>query len=84
MVDLVCGAGAEKSGRLVVLEQSLRPQLNVAFEVPGCEALWALRQKDSDFHKYLVLSRADATMVLESGAHPSSFGSHPPSHCFFL
>src|SRR5690606_24422013 len=67
LVDLVGAMGAEKSGSLLVMQQSLRPLVHVNFSVPGLEAAWGLRHASGPHQRFLLLSRADSTLILESG-----------------
>lgn len=68
-VELVTTSGHGKNGALCVLQQTIRPQVVTTFELPGCLNMWTVHG-DTDLangHAFLILSRADSTMVLQTG-----------------
>jgi hypothetical protein len=67
MAEVVMGVGSEQSGSLIVAQQSLRPNIKVNFALPGLEAIWSLGDSSSPYHRFVLLSRGDSTLVLESG-----------------
>ncbi|XP_041971473.1 cleavage and polyadenylation specificity factor subunit 1 [Aricia agestis] len=77
-LELVACSGRGKNGALTVLQRSVRPQLLTSFELPGCIDMWSVigdpgevvRDAHKDMegtHAYLLLTQADATMVLQTG-----------------
>ncbi|XP_057291812.1 cleavage and polyadenylation specificity factor subunit 1-like [Hydractinia symbiolongicarpus] len=71
-LELVCCSGYGKNGALTVLQRSIRPQVVTTFELPGCTNMWTVysNQKEDEkehYHAFLILSREDSTMVLNTG-----------------
>jgi cleavage and polyadenylation specificity factor subunit 1 len=82
-LELVTTAGYAKNGALCVLQRTLRPQIVTTFELPGCTDMWTVYgpksnqniiEENSDSqteitptHAYLILSRVDATLILQTG-----------------
>ena len=67
-VELVSTSGHGKNGALCVLEQTIRPQIVTTFELPGCHDMWTVvGGSESQSHAFLILSRTDSTMVLQTG-----------------
>jgi cleavage and polyadenylation specificity factor subunit 1 len=81
-LELVCASGRGKSGSLSVVQQAIRPSVLTSLELPGCQAVWSVfhsapsasamavdgvADSEDNFQKYLIISRANSTMVLETG-----------------
>ena len=75
-VELVTTSGHGKNGALCVLQQTIRPQVVTTFELPNCVDMWTVvgesdgqkKEKDvTDGHAFLILSRPDSTMILQTG-----------------
>ncbi|KAF0313007.1 Cleavage and polyadenylation specificity factor subunit 1 [Amphibalanus amphitrite] len=73
-IELITTSGHGKNGALSVLQRSVRPQVVTTFPLPGCLDMWTVLGADSgsssssvDQHAFLLLSRADSTMVLQTG-----------------
>ncbi|CAG2109128.1 unnamed protein product [Medioppia subpectinata] len=81
-LELVTTSGYAKNGALSVLQRTLRPQIVTTFELPGCTDMWTVygpkskateetvestETNASAYHAYLILSRSDATLVLQTG-----------------
>ncbi|XP_046387222.1 cleavage and polyadenylation specificity factor subunit 1 isoform X1 [Ischnura elegans] len=81
-MELVTTSGYGKNGALCVLQQSIRPQVVTTFELPGCIDMWtvigsgAANTKPADtettgteelMHAFMILSRPDSTMILQTG-----------------
>lgn len=71
-IELVSTSGHGKNGALCVLQQTVRPQVVTTFELPGVTDMWTVIGKDSQVedglgHAFLILSRAESTMVLQTG-----------------
>lgn len=70
---ILCGHG--KNGALSVLQRTVKPQVVTTFELPGCINMWTVcttekmrkSKGDPDHHGYLILSREDTTLILETG-----------------
>lgn len=71
-VELVSTSGHGKNGALCVLQQTIRPQVVTTFELPGVTDMWTVvgdtpGSAASNGHAFLILSRAESTMVLQTG-----------------
>jgi cleavage and polyadenylation specificity factor subunit 1 len=70
-IELVSTAGHGKNGALCVLQKTVRPQVVTAFELPGCIDMWTLLGPDAKGstaeHAFLLLSRKESSMVLQTG-----------------
>jgi len=72
-IELVSTAGYGKNGALCVLQKTVRPQVVTTFELPGCQDMWtvygpgAAQGGSAAEHSYLILSRKDSSMVLQTG-----------------
>ena len=69
-IELVSTSGHGKNGALCVLQQTVRPQIVTTFELPGVTDMWTVVGKESqvdDGHSFLILSRVETTMVLQTG-----------------
>ena len=69
-IELVSTSGHGKNGALCVLQQTVRPQIVTTFELPGVTDMWTVVGKESqvdDGHSFLILSRIETTMVLQTG-----------------
>jgi cleavage and polyadenylation specificity factor subunit 1 len=79
LLEIVACSGQNKSGALTVIQNGIRPVVVTSLELPSCQAMWALYSREADnsfsadpetgreLHQYLFLSRADSTMVLQTG-----------------
>jgi len=77
--EIFCCSGKGKDGALTIVQRGIRPEVNTSVNVPGCQRLWALRHDTSDtlgnkeddldpqYSRYLIISRNDMSMVLETG-----------------
>ncbi|RWS28719.1 Cleavage and polyadenylation specificity factor subunit 1-like protein [Leptotrombidium deliense] len=73
-IELVTTSGYGKNGALSVLQRTVRPQIVTTFELPNCTDMWTVygpnkgsAENESKHHDFLILSRADTTMVLQTG-----------------
>uniref|UniRef100_A0A8C8CAP8 Cleavage and polyadenylation specificity factor subunit 1 n=1 Tax=Oncorhynchus tshawytscha TaxID=74940 RepID=A0A8C8CAP8_ONCTS len=81
-LEIVVCSGFGKNGGLSVLQRSIRPQVVTTFELPGCHDMWTVisnevkeKEKtvpapvedDKKKHGFLILSREDSTMILQTG-----------------
>uniref|UniRef100_A0A8C1TW48 Cleavage and polyadenylation specificity factor subunit 1 n=1 Tax=Cyprinus carpio TaxID=7962 RepID=A0A8C1TW48_CYPCA len=82
-LEVVVCSGFGKNGALSVLQRSIRPQVVTTFELPGCHDMWTViycEEKpekedkheqtvadDKNKHGFLILSREDSTMILQTG-----------------
>uniref|UniRef100_A0A674AN32 Cleavage and polyadenylation specificity factor subunit 1 n=1 Tax=Salmo trutta TaxID=8032 RepID=A0A674AN32_SALTR len=82
-LEIVVCSGFGKNGGLSVLQRSIRPQVVTTFELPGCHDMWteegetpeeaeekpepAPVEGDKKKHGFLILSREDSTMILQTG-----------------
>ncbi|XP_053401547.1 cleavage and polyadenylation specificity factor subunit 1-like [Mercenaria mercenaria] len=79
-LELVTTSGYGKNGALSVLQRSIRPQVVTTFELPSCVNMWTVtgpktssengegdKQELQDGHAFLILSRPDSSMILQTG-----------------
>ncbi|RWS15284.1 cleavage and polyadenylation specificity factor subunit 1-like protein [Dinothrombium tinctorium] len=73
-VELVTTSGYGKNGALCVLQRTVRPQIVTTFELPNCTDMWTVfgpntRSIPTDirYHDFMILSRPDSTMILQTG-----------------
>ncbi|KAJ3609793.1 hypothetical protein NHX12_024303 [Muraenolepis orangiensis] len=75
-LEVVVCSGYGKNGALSVLQRSIRPQVVTTFELPGCHDMWTVisneakdekKEEDKKKHGFLILSREDSTMILQTG-----------------
>nr|XP_039261759.1 cleavage and polyadenylation specificity factor subunit 1-like [Styela clava] len=78
-LELVILSGKGKNGALSVVQRTMKPQVVTTFQLPGCIDMWTvkgpIKSKDEstdkeskeEYHGFLVLSREDSTLVLETG-----------------
>uniref|UniRef100_A0A8C5FCA4 Cleavage and polyadenylation specificity factor subunit 1 n=1 Tax=Gadus morhua TaxID=8049 RepID=A0A8C5FCA4_GADMO len=82
-LEVVVCSGFGKNGALSVLQRSIRPQVVTTFELPGCHDMWTVisneeeqgakeeekpaAEEDKKKHGFLILSREDSTMILQTG-----------------
>ena len=68
-VELVSTSGHGKNGALCVLQQTIRPQVVTTFELQNCTDMWTVvgESEVTDGHAFLILSRSDTTMILQTG-----------------
>uniref|UniRef100_A0A8C5DHV7 Cleavage and polyadenylation specificity factor subunit 1 n=1 Tax=Gouania willdenowi TaxID=441366 RepID=A0A8C5DHV7_GOUWI len=82
-LEVVVCSGYGKNGALSVLQRSIRPQVVTTFELPGCHDMWTVianevkeekkvatfrpMEDDAQKHGFLILSREDSTMILQTG-----------------
>ena len=78
-IELVTTSGYAKNGALCVLQRTVRPNLVTTYVLPKCLDMWTVHslQKDVDYpenatndsthHAYLMISRSDSTMILQTG-----------------
>ena len=88
-VEIVTTSGYGKNGALCVLQRSVKPQVVTTFELPGVRdmfTVFASRGKSEEdlMHSYLLLSRGDSTMILQTGEEinemdESSFNTTQPT-----
>ena len=69
-VEIVTTSGYGKNGALCVLQRSVKPQVVTTFELPGVRDMFTVfashAEEENPMHAYLLLSRPDATMVLQT------------------
>ena len=73
-IELVTTSGHGKNGALCLLQKTVRPQVVTTFELPGCQDMWTVcSSSDNDSstreeeHAFLLLSRRESSMVLQTG-----------------
>merc|ERR1719430_2288112 len=71
-IELVTTSGHSKNGALCLLQKTVRPQVVTTFELPGCQDMWTVcsaqeEQTRPGEHAFLILSRKDSSMVLQTG-----------------
>ncbi|XP_065344117.1 cleavage and polyadenylation specificity factor subunit 1 [Cloeon dipterum] len=81
-LELLTTAGHGKNGALCVLQRSVRPQVVTTFELPGVSDMWTVAApgktnapledgvddvEAGPMHAFLVLSRTDSSIVLQTG-----------------
>lgn len=73
-IEIISCSGSGKNGSLYSLKEGIIPELFTAFELPDCHASWTIYDatKESNdpiekYHNYLILSKSNSTMVLETG-----------------
>ena len=65
-IELVTTAGHGKNGALCLLQRTIRPQVVTTFQLPGTTDMWTVFSGALE-HAYLILSRAESSMILETG-----------------
>ena len=50
---------------LKVVHRNIRPNILISFDMEGVKDFWSI--KNGEFHSFLILSRGDSTIVLETG-----------------
>ncbi|CAJ0931010.1 unnamed protein product, partial [Mesorhabditis belari] len=65
VTDLVAATGHGKDGALCVFQRTLRPDVSTSTCIEGAQQLWAVGRCEDDSHKYVVVGRSRATLVLE-------------------
>ncbi|KAJ8041183.1 Cleavage and polyadenylation specificity factor subunit 1 [Holothuria leucospilota] len=78
-LELVTTSGYGKNGALSILQQTIRPQVVTTFQLPGCLDMWTVYgppkkegsvKADGELtnpHAYLILSKEDTSMILQTG-----------------
>lgn len=78
-IELVTTSGYGKNGALCVLQRTIRPQIVTTFVLPKCSDMWTVYSLQKDIvhkdnatndpkhHAYLILSRSETTMILQTG-----------------
>uniref|UniRef100_H2YEY2 Cleavage/polyadenylation specificity factor A subunit C-terminal domain-containing protein n=1 Tax=Ciona savignyi TaxID=51511 RepID=H2YEY2_CIOSA len=79
-LELAVLSGHGKNGALSVLQRTVKPQVVTTFELPGCTDMWTVHspgkkkvgllttiQPLDQQHAYLILSKEDSTLLLETG-----------------
>lgn len=66
-VELITSSGYGKNGAICVLQRTIRPQIVTTFELSGTIDMWTIFHNNSDDHSFLILSREDCSMVLQTG-----------------
>lgn len=79
-IELVSTSGHGKNGALCVLQQTIRPTVVTTFELPGITDMWTIIGKGSKVndglgHAFLILSKNDSTMVLQTGEEINELAS---------
>uniref|UniRef100_A0A668UJ61 RSE1/DDB1/CPSF1 second beta-propeller domain-containing protein n=1 Tax=Oreochromis aureus TaxID=47969 RepID=A0A668UJ61_OREAU len=80
---VVCSGYGKNGALSVLQVKSIRPQVVTTFELPGCHDMWTVISKvekeeeekkteppledDAKKHGFLILSREDSTMILQTG-----------------
>ena len=65
-IELVTTTGHGKNGALCLLQRTIRPQVVTTFQLPGTIDMWTVFSGGEE-HAYLILSRAESSMILETG-----------------
>ena len=65
-IELVTTTGHGKNGALCLLQRTIRPQVVTTFQLPGTTDMWTVFSGGEE-HAYLILSRAESSMILETG-----------------
>ena len=65
-IELVTTTGHGKNGALCLLQRTIRPQVVTTFQLPGTTDMWTVFS-GAEEHAYLILSRAESSMILETG-----------------
>nr|CAG4648139.1 EOG090X0AVX [Moina brachiata]SVE93186.1 EOG090X0AVX [Moina brachiata] len=70
-VEIVTTSGYGKNGALCVLQRSVKPQVVTTSELPGVNEMFTVfashGNEENLMHSYLLLSRSDSTMILQTG-----------------
>ncbi|KAI6653121.1 hypothetical protein LOD99_3957 [Oopsacas minuta] len=66
-LELVGCVGHSKNGSLAVLQKSIHPQLVTTSELIGSQDMWTLKTNADEFHRFLLISQTDSTMILQTG-----------------
>ena len=78
-IELVTTSGHGKNGALCLLQKTVRPQVVTTFELPGCQDMWTVCSRSAvelsgnigssleEDHAFLLLSRRESSMVLQTG-----------------
>lgn len=70
-VEIVTTSGYGKNGAICVLQRSIKPQVVTTFELPEVSDMFTVfasrNNEETLMHTYLLLSRPDSTMVLQTG-----------------
>ena len=57
-----------KNGALSIFQNSIRPMINSTFDLPTVYNMWTIHtDPTSNMHSYLILAKADSTLVLQTG-----------------
>ncbi|PAV90363.1 hypothetical protein WR25_22093 [Diploscapter pachys] len=65
--DIVTASGHHKDGALCIMQRTLRPQIITSSSLYGAQQMWAVGRSEDDSHRYLIVSKARSTLVLELG-----------------
>ena len=72
-IELLTTSGFGKNGALSLIHRTVRPQVVTTFNLPDCSRMWTVKSsqrskgEDSSFHSFLILSKSDSTMILQTG-----------------
>ncbi|KAJ3256708.1 Cleavage and polyadenylation specificity factor subunit 1 [Boothiomyces macroporosus] len=64
-LEVVCCGGHDLQGKLVVLQNSIRPNIRTSFKLGKPDDVWTM--KLGEYHDYIVLSTVKETIVLKAG-----------------
>ena len=56
-----------KNGALTIFQNSIRPMINSTFDLPTVYNMWTIHTDNEHTHSYLILAKADSTLVLQTG-----------------
>lgn len=69
-IELLTTSGFGKNGALSLIHRTVRPSVVTTFNLPDCSKMWTVKSRklnDQNFHSFLILSKADSTMILQTG-----------------
>ncbi|KAF7493374.1 Cleavage and polyadenylation specificity factor subunit 1 [Sarcoptes scabiei] len=72
-VEMITASGHMNTGAINILQQSIKPQIETSFKLPGCFDCWTVfgpnyhSEQDTSVHKYLIITQEDSTLVFQVG-----------------
>ena len=74
-LELIVSAGHGRNGAACMMQRHIRPQIVTGFSLPGCVDMWTVTsayrpigaEESPEMHSFLLVSRSDSTLVLETG-----------------
>ncbi|KAJ3323017.1 Cleavage and polyadenylation specificity factor subunit 1 [Boothiomyces sp. JEL0866] len=64
-LELVCCGGHDLQGKMVVLQNSIRPNIRTSFKLGKPDDVWTM--KLGEYHDFIILSTVKETVVLKAG-----------------